>query len=68
MPQGPKPKRMAQLVKLLKRPEGATSADIEKALGLKPVSARALVARLRKTAVIQNSKSDNGPTTYRIAK
>ncbi len=66
MARGPKPNRLGQLVALLSRPEGATSTDIETAFGMKPVSARALVATLRKTAVIKNSKSDNGPTTYRI--
>lgn len=66
MARGPKPNRITKLVALLKRPEGATSEQIEKALGLKPTSARSLVTRARRTAVIRNYKVDNKPTVYRI--
>lgn len=58
--------RLGDIVALLKRPGGATSADIELALGLRPVSARALVTRLRRTATVTTTRSGKGPTVYRI--
>ena len=59
-------KRMQQLEALLKRPQGITSEGIEKAFGFKPVSARALVAKIRKFHNVEGRRDNNGVTTYRL--
>lgn len=58
--------RQAQLHKLLIRISGVTIAQIEKAFGWQPHTARAAISAQRKAGhVIERSESDNG-SVYRI--
>ena len=58
--------REVHLRKLLNRKSGATIAQIQKALGWQPHTARASISRLRKAGVgIERQDSDKG-SVYRI--
>ena len=58
--------RESQLRKLLSRKSGATTFQIQKALGWQPHTARAAISRLRKTgAEIERYVSDKG-SVYRV--
>ena len=62
----PKPTRETQLRRLLARKSGATIAQIQKAMGWQPHTARAAISRLRKTGTaIERQDSDKG-SVYRI--
>lgn len=58
--------RQQQLTKLLKRKCGASIAQIQKAFGWQPHSARAAISTLRKGgAMVERTDTDKGPV-YRI--
>ncbi len=60
--------RQQQLQKLLSRKSGATIAQIQKAFGWQPHSARAAISMMRKAGhTVERSGSDKG-TVYRIVK
>ncbi|WP_170335485.1 DUF3489 domain-containing protein [Ruegeria arenilitoris] len=60
--------RQQQLQKLLSRKSGATIAQIQKAFGWQPHSARAAISMMRKAGhTVERSGSDEG-TVYRIVK
>ncbi|WP_299985777.1 DUF3489 domain-containing protein [uncultured Ruegeria sp.] len=60
--------RQQQLQKLLSRKTGATIAQIQKAFGWQPHSARAAISMLRKAGhTVERSGSGKG-TLYRIVK
>ncbi len=57
------------ILKLLRRPNGATIAQLQKATGWKPHSIRAALTRLRKKGHdVQRDKNSKGVTVYRITK
>ena len=61
-----RPTRRQQLIKLLHRKSGATIAQMQKAFGWQPHTARAALSALRKTGtVIERSDTGKGPV-YRI--
>lgn len=63
-----KPTRQAQLHRLLSRKSGASIAQIQKAFGWQPHTARAAISAQRKAGcVIARSPTDKG-SVYRIAK
>ncbi|MDQ2091957.1 DUF3489 domain-containing protein [Marimonas arenosa] len=62
-----KPTRQEQLARLLNRKSGASIAQIQKAFGWQPHSARAAISMLRKAGtMIERSDMDKG-AVYRIA-
>jgi len=62
------PTRQQQLQKLLSRKAGATIAQIQKAFGWQPHSARAAISMMRKAGhIVERSGYDKG-TVYRIVK
>jgi hypothetical protein len=57
------------VVKLLRRPKGASVADLQKATGWQPHSIRAALTGLRKRGhEIAREKDDSGVTRYRITR
>jgi len=57
------------ILKLLRRPNGATIAQLQKAMGWKPHSIRAALTGLRKKDHdVQRDKNAKGVTVYRITK
>ena len=57
------------ILKLLRRPNGATIAQLQKATGWKPHSIRAALTGLRKKGHdVQRDKNSKGVTVYRITK
>ena len=61
------PTRQEQLARLLNRKSGASIAQIQKAFGWQPHTARAALSTLRKAGtVIERSDTDKG-AVYRIA-
>lgn len=64
---GVQPKRRDQLAKLLNRNSGASIAQIQKAFGWQPHTARAAISTMRKAGtVIERTETDKG-SVYRIA-
>ncbi len=62
-----KPTKTATILKLLRRPKGATIAELQKAVGWKDHSIRAALTGLRKKGYdIQRDKSDAGISRYRV--
>ncbi|MEM9128433.1 MAG: DUF3489 domain-containing protein [Pseudomonadota bacterium] len=60
--------RQQQLQKLLSRKSGATIAQVQKAFGWQPHSARAAISMMRKAGhTVERSGSDKG-TVYRIVR
>ena len=60
--------RQQQLQKLLSRKAGATIAQLQKAFGWQPHSARAAISMMRKSGhTVERSESDKG-MVYRIVK
>jgi hypothetical protein len=64
-----RPTKQAQLIGLLRRPEGATLEQISKALGWQRHSVRGAMATLKtkQAASITSEKSADGPRVYRMA-
>ncbi len=63
-----KPTRPVQLRKLLARKSGATIAQIQKAFGWRPHTARAAISGLRNAGdVVDRTETDKG-SVYRIAR
>ena len=63
-----KPTRQEQLTKLLHRKSGASIAQIQKAFGWQPHTARAAISTLRKSGtLIERSDTDKG-AVYRIVR
>ena len=61
--------KIAAVIRLLRRPSGATIAQIQRTTGWKPHSVRAALTGLRKKGNdIQRDKDAKGVTVYRIAK
>ncbi len=61
-----KPTRQQQLTKLLGRKSGATIAQLQKAFGWQPHTARAAISTLRKAGFpVERADADKGPV-YRI--
>ena len=57
------------VIRLLRRPSGATIAQIQKTTGWQPHSVRAALTGLRKKGHdVQRDKNTKGVTVYRIAK
>ena len=57
------------ILKLLRRPNGATIAQLQKAMGWKPHSIRAALTGLRKKDHdVQRDKNAKGVNVYRITK
>lgn len=61
------PRRREQLTKLLNRKSGASIAQIQKAFGWQPHSARAAISTLRKTGTLIERSDTNKGAVYRIA-
>ena len=62
-----KPTKTATILKLLRRPQGATIAELQRAVGWKDHSIRAALTGLRKKGYdIQRDKSDAGISRYRV--
>jgi hypothetical protein len=66
-PKASGPNKTEQLIAMMKRPGGATSAEMEAAVGWQPHSVRGLLGTLRKagTAII-STKNGKDPTYYQI--
>ena len=63
-----KPTKTDKVLGLLRRPTGATIAQLRKATGWQPHSVRAALTGLRKKGhEIIREKNTHGVTTYRIA-
>jgi len=65
----PKPKRADQLTAMLRRPEGATIAQVQEAFGILPHSARAQISMLGKklgTKIDASRAAKGEPLTYRL--
>ena len=63
-----KPTKTATILKFLRRPKGATIAELRKAVGWKDHSIRAALTGLRKKGHdIQRDKSDAGVSRYRVS-
>ncbi len=61
--------KTATIFKFLRRPKGATIAELQKAVGWKDHSIRAALTGLRKKDHdIQRDKNAKGVTVYRISK
>ena len=64
-----KPTKTATILKLLRRPKGASIAELQKATGWKPHSVRAALTGLRKKGhKIERTKNAKGTTVYSITK
>ena len=64
-----KPNKTDAVLKLLKRSQGATMAQLQKLTGWLPHSARAALTGLRKKGhVITRGKNAKGVTVYKIEK
>ncbi len=63
-----KPTKTATILKLLRRPKGATIAQLQKATGWKDHSIRAALTGLRKKGHdVVRDKSDAGISRYRVS-
>ena len=63
-----KPSKIETILKLLRRPNGAGIAQLQKATGWKPHSVRAALTGLRKKGHnIERDKDAKGVTRYRVA-
>ena len=63
-----KPTKIETILKLLRRPNGASIAQLQKATGWKPHSVRAALTGLRKKGHnIERDKDAKGVTRYRVA-
>ncbi len=61
--------KTATILKLLRRPKGASIAELKKAVGWKDHSIRAALTGLRKKGHdVQRDKNAKGVTVYRISK
>jgi hypothetical protein len=66
-PKAEGPNKTEQLIAMMKRPGGATSGEMEKAVGWQPHSVRGLLGTLRKKGVhIESRKVEKEPTYYTI--
>ena len=64
-----KPTKTATILKLLRRPKGASIAELQKATGWKPHSVRAALTGLRKNGhKIERTKNAKDTTIYGITK
>lgn len=64
-----KPTKTATILKLLRRPKGASIAELQKATGWKPHSVRAALTGLRKKGdKIERTKNAKDTTVYSITK
>ncbi len=64
-----KPTKIETILKLLRRPNGASIAQIQKATGWKPHSVRAALTGLRKKGhEVTRGKDAKGVTVYAVAK
>ena len=64
-----KPTKTATILKFLRRPKGASIAELQKATGWKAHSVRAALTGLRKKGHdVQRGKGTKGVTTYRLKK
>ncbi len=64
-----KPTKIETILKLLRRPNGASIAQLQKATGWKPHSVRAALTGLRKKGHdVQRENDPKGVTVYRILK
>ena len=62
-----KPTKTATILKLLRRPKGASIAELKKAVGWKDHSIRAALTGLRKKGHdVVRDKSDAGISRYRV--
>jgi DNA-binding IclR family transcriptional regulator len=59
--------KLETILELLKRPEGAQLAELEKATGWQPHSVRAALTGLRKRAIAILREKQDGITRYRVA-
>ena len=63
-----RPTKAEAILAMLKRPEGATSKQIEDATGWQPHSVRGFLGTLRKNGTeVTSTKEPKQPTIYRIA-
>ncbi len=63
-----KPTKIETILKLLRRPNGAGIAQLQKATGWKPHSVRAALTGLRKKGIaVTRDKNSAGVTVYRAA-
>ncbi len=61
--------KIEAVIRLLRRPNGATIVQIQKTTGWQPHSVRAALTGLRKKGHdVQRDKNTKGVTVYRIAK
>lgn len=64
-----KPTKTGTILKLLRRPSGATIDQMQKSTGWQPHSVRAALTGLRKKAHdVQRGKDPKGVTVYSVAK
>ncbi len=64
-----KPTKTVTILKLLRRPKGASIAELQKATGWKPHSVRAALTGLRKKGhKIERTKNAKDTTVYSITK
>ena len=64
-----KPTKIETILKLLRRPKGASIAQLQKATGWKPHSVRAAITGLRKKRhEVTRGKDAKGVTVYAVAK
>ena len=64
-----KPTKTATILKLLRRPKGASIAELQKATGWKPHSVRAALTGLRKKGhKIERTKNAKDTAVYSITK
>ncbi len=64
-----KPTKIETICKLLRRPNGASIAQLQKATGWKPHSVRAALTGLRKKGhEVTRGKDAKGVTVYAVAK
>ena len=65
----PKPTKTAAILKLLRRPNGASIVQLQKATGWKPHSVRAALTGLRKKGHnVTRGKDAKGVTVYAVTK
>ena len=63
-----KPTKIATILKLLRRPNGASIDQLQKSTGWQPHSVRAAITGLRKNGHdIERDKDAKGVTRYRVA-
>ncbi len=63
-----KPTKISTILKLLRRPKGATIAELQKAVGWKDHSIRAALTGLRKKGLdVVRDKSNAGVSRYRVS-